>query len=89
MGAYNCLHRQATQYNPIIDSQTQCIFVKALVKNIKMCSLRSLSQPVTSCTRNGTKHNNRNVKVMMFVNTDGLLSSHIIRLIELNNDVKL
>ena len=38
-----------------------------------MCSLHSLSQPVTSCTQNGTKHNIRNVKVMMFVMKNPLM----------------
>ena len=34
---------------------------------LKQCDLCSLSQLVTSCTRNGTKHNNKNVKVIQYV----------------------
>ena len=34
---------------------------------LKQCNLCKLSQLVTSCTRNGTKHNNKNVKVIQYV----------------------
>ena len=34
---------------------------------LKQCNLGRLSQPVTSCTRNGTKHSNKNVKVIHYV----------------------
>ena len=34
---------------------------------LKQCNLCKVSQPVTSCTQNGTKHNSKNVKVIQYV----------------------
>ena len=34
---------------------------------LKQCNLHKVSQLVTSCTQNGTKHNNKNVKVIQYI----------------------
>ena len=34
---------------------------------LKQCNLCKMSQLVTSCTQNGTKHNDKNVKVIQYI----------------------